>query len=608
VRSQSVVGLRSRISRRRVIGLAATTGIGLSAASLVGCGGGGGTSKTGESGTRSPLYKPADSTAQAKPGGIFESYIVQDVSGWDYLGATANLDRGQASFVYSRLFKWKVGVAQEAKGEIEGDLAESYELSPDYQQLTVKLKSNAKWDQRPPTNSRALDSDDVKFAFDRMHSVSLYRNDWFNDLNPNGPIQSITTPDSKTVVLKFAFPLAAIFEYLGNSLCFFVMPKETDSGFDPRKDARGTGPWMVDKYEPSVSIQFKRNPNWYGAPKPFLNGWTNTIVKEYAQQLAQFKAGNLWGNPVTQQDVLITKKDVPQLLMYQNDYSDIAPGVFFGWQSAQFKDIRVRQAMSQLIDRETFAKSFANQDQFAAEGIDIALVTDNFLGRGWGEYWIDPFGKDAGPDAANFKFDPANAKKLLSAAGYANGFETTMYSPSGLAYGQTYVNYQQALGGMFGDGGIKVAFKEVGYSNDYVPTYNYNQYFEGISTFANTTYGGIANNLRTNWHSGSAQDRSPYAPTKIQKPAAQAKDTTLDGMIEKLLHEPDHNKGVEQVKDIQRYLTKVLYTIPFSYKTRSLSLAQPWLGNAGVYRPWVSVVSPTDTYPYLWYDESKKKA
>ncbi len=602
------IGLSSRISRRKVIGVAATTGLAAGAASLVGCGGGSDSgSSEDKAASNSPLYKPVDTTGQAKPGGIFESYIVQDVSGWDYLGATANLDRGQASYVYSRLFKWKVGVGQEPRGEIDGDLAESYELAPDNQQLTVKLKA-AKWDARAPTSSRVLDSEDVKVSFGRMHDKSVYRNDWFNDLNANGPIKEILTPDAKTVVLKFAFPIAAIFEYLGNSLGFFVMPKETDTGFDPRKDARGTGPWFVDKYEPSVSINYKRNPNWYGGPKPFLDGWTNTIIKEYAQQLAQFKTGNLWGSPVTQQDILITKKDVPQLNLYQNDYSDIAPGVFFGWQTPQFKDIRVRQAMSQLIDRETFAKSFANQDQFTAEGIDIALQYDNFAGRGWGEYWVDPFGKEAGPDAANFKFDITNAKKLLSAAGFPNGFSIDMFAPSGLAYGQTYVNYQQALGGFFGDGGIKVNFKEVGYSNDYVPNYNYNQYFDGISTFANTTYGGIANNLRTNWHSGSAQDRSPFAPSKIGKPAAAGKDSVLDGMIEKLLREPDHAKGVEQVKEIQRYLTKVLYTIPFSYKTRSLSLAWPFVANAGVYRPWVSSVTPTDTLPFLWYDATKKKA
>ncbi len=598
----------NRISRRKAIGVAASTGLAVGAAALIGCGGGGDDGGGGGEQASSIIYKPKDTTSQAKPGGTYESFINNDVSGWDYLGATANLDRGQASYVYSRLFKWKPGIIEEARGEIDGDLAASFEFTTDLQQLTVKLRPNAKWDSRAPTNSRALDSGDVKYSFDRMKATSVYRNDWFNDLNPSGPISSVTTPDSSTVVIKLAFPLAAVFEYFGNSLGFFVMPKESESAFDPRKDARGTGPWMVDKYEPSVSILFKRNPNWYIKDRPFLEGWSNAIVKEYAQQLAQFRAGNLWSGVARQEDVLATKKDLPNLLLTQNEYSSIAPGVFFGWLSPQYKDDRVRRALSMLIDRETFATSFSDEAKFKAEGIDVALQYDNFLGRGWGDYWLDPFGKDAGPDAANWKFSIPEAKKLLTAAGFASGFNTDMYSPSGLAYGQTYVNYQQTLGGMFNEAGIKVSFKEVGYSNDYVPNYNYNQGFDGLSTFANTVYGGVANNIRTNWHSNSAQDRSPYAPAKINKPPAAARDTQLDGLIEKLLRETDHTKGVALAHDIQRYLTKVMYTIPFSYKTRSLSLTHPWVGNAGVYNSWVSSVGATDTLPFLWYDASKRTA
>ncbi len=103
------IGLRSRISRRKVIGIAATTGIGVGAAAMVGCGGGSSSTKANDStsnqASNSPVTKPVDTTSQAKPGGNFQAVIVQDVSGWDYLGATANLDRGQASFVYSRLFQ-----------------------------------------------------------------------------------------------------------------------------------------------------------------------------------------------------------------------------------------------------------------------------------------------------------------------------------------------------------------------------------------------------------------------------------------------------------------------------------------------------------------------
>src|SRR5262249_28595804 len=349
----------------------------------------------------------------------------------------------------------------------------------------------------------------------------------------------------------------------------------------------------------------KKSPSFYVQDRPFLDGWSLPIVSEYAQQLAQFRAGNIWDGVVRQDDVLQTKKDLPQLLLQQLEWGPNAPGIFFGWSGSPYLDVRVRQAMSMLLDRETFASAYSDADKFKAANIQQDLGYDNFIGRGWGEYWVDPFGKDAGDGAKYYKHDVAEAKKLLAAAGFPGGFKTTFYGPSGTPYGVNYQRDAETLAGMMREGGIEVTFKQVDYSSDYVPNYNYNQAFDGISIFVNTTYGGVANNLRSNWHSASVQDRSPYAPAKIGKPGGP-KDTQLDGLIDSLLRETDRQKAVKLVQDIQRYLSTVLYTIPYNYKVRSLTLTWPWVGNAGVYRGWAVTSSPTDIYPNLWFDKSKK--
>ena len=147
--------------------------------------------------------------------------------------------------------------------------------------------------------------------------------------------------------------------------------------------------------------------------------------------------------------------------------------------------------------------------------------------------------------------------------------------------------------------------KAVEHSPDYVPNYNYNQAFDGISVFVNTTYGGVANNIRSNWHSGSVQDRTPVAPAKINKPGG-ARDTQLDSLIDALLRETNQPKAVKLTHDIQRHLADQMYTVPFSYKAKNLSLTYPWVGNAGVYKAWVVTSAPTDSYPNLWFDKAKK--
>jgi peptide/nickel transport system substrate-binding protein len=592
------------ISRRRMLGTAAGVGLGAAALSLVGCG-----SDDGGSGEGLIVGQRRDTTREARPGGTMAHYATADATNFDPIAATANIDRGHAQYSYSRLFKWKPGIIDQSRGEIEGDVVDSWEINLDALQITMKLRPNAGFDPRPPTSGRMITSEDIKFSFDKFKAQSIYRRDWFQEISPAAPFGEVTTPDRQTVVLKLAYPLGAAFDFLANPLGMYAMPVEADGGFDPRREMRGTGPWIMDNYRPSIGFEYKKNPHFYIQiqNRPFFDGWSRPIVSEYAQQLAQFKAGNLWMDVVRQEDIIQTKRDHPEITVLQGEWGATAPGVFFGWLSP-FKDERLRRAVSMLIDREAFATAYSDADRFAAEGIDLQLVYDNFLGKGWGNYWLDPFSREMGDSGKYFKRDVAEAKRLISAAGFPNGLNTTFYGPTGTPYGVNYQRNNETIAAMMGDGGINVNFRTVDYSSDYVPNYNYNQAFDGISVFVNTTYGGVANNLRTNFHSESSQDRSPYAPAKIGQPPGGPRDTVLDGKIEALLRESNLDRAVSQTHDIMKHLASVMYTVPFSYKARGLGAAWPWVGNWGAYRGWVITSAPTDIYPFYWYDQSKRRS
>ena len=75
-------------------------------------------------------------------------------------------------------------------------------------------------------------------------------------------------------------------------------------------------------------------------------------------------------------------------------------------------------------DRDLCIDAFYNVDEFEAEGLPVETRwnTDcRATGTGW---WLDPQGKDFGPNAKYFKHNVAEAKKLLAAAGFANGFDS----------------------------------------------------------------------------------------------------------------------------------------------------------------------------------------
>ena len=65
----------------------------------------------------------------------------------------------------------------------------------------------------------------------------------------------------------------------------------------------------------------------------------------------------------------------------------------------------------------------------------------------WGDYWLDPKGKDFGPNAKYFQHDVAEAKKLHGGGGFANGFPVTSHSITGNQLGDLPKN-AEVLDGM----------------------------------------------------------------------------------------------------------------------------------------------------------------
>jgi ABC-type oligopeptide transport system substrate-binding subunit len=81
-----------------------------------------------------------------------------------------------------------------------------------------------------------------------------------------------------------------------------------------------------------------------------------------------------------------TIKDLPQTLVYQDDTfpTAVSSHIRFGYEgNSLFKDERLRQAVSLLIDRESFANVVHNKDGLAKEGLEIPIAYHTIVGAGW---------------------------------------------------------------------------------------------------------------------------------------------------------------------------------------------------------------------------------
>jgi peptide/nickel transport system substrate-binding protein len=181
----------------------------------------------------------------------------------------------------------------------------------------MKIRPNLKLDPRSPTNGRALDAEDVVWSWNRFIKLSSFGADVAYDpvKSPSAAIESVSAPDSRTVVMKLKQPDPELLKLLAFERIFWVMPKEAEGGFDPKGDIRGSGPYTMAENRPSAYRTWAKNPDYYVKGRPFVDKVEHPIVTEYATRLSQFRAGGIWNSVVVQEDVISTKGRAETLLL-----------------------------------------------------------------------------------------------------------------------------------------------------------------------------------------------------------------------------------------------------------------------------------------------------
>jgi ABC-type transport system substrate-binding protein len=396
--------------------------------------------------------------------------------------------------------------------------------------------------------------------------------------------------------MKLRQPDASLFHLLVQR--FYIVPRESDGQFDPRSEVRGHGPYRVAEYLPSSRIIYERNPDYYLKDRPFPDRVERPIIPEYTNRLAQFRAGNIMTDIFlgTQEDIITTKRDLPQLLLLQDGIfsqrmeSFITYGYEGDVRQSPFKDVRLRQAASMLIDRDAYLLVMENVDNFSKEGIELPTAIQTVVAAGWPEYYLDPSSPEFGPSAKYLQFQPDEAKKLMAAAGYPDKVEADLFFNSEPTYGPPYSRSLEILSTMLIEGGMNVQLKGLTY-NDYLDNYYFGYiskdyeagkvkgytgaYFCGERPFPTIDITIFA----TMHKNGSAfHGMTPNGEN------AHLGDPTVNDMIDKIKVETNKDRHVAMVHDLTRYMTEQAYLLPRPSTSKPLSLWWPAIGNLGVDR------------------------
>ena len=192
--------------------------------------------------------------------------------------------------------------------------------------MSSTCAKGVKWHNKPPVNGRELVAEDVKFTYDRFLTEKGNANRYLLD-----SVDRIEVVDRYTVKFLLKEPYVWFISVLAYPTSMWIIAPEVVQQFGDLKKpetAIGTGPFILERYEPNVKTVFKRNPDYYRDGQPYVDGVEWLVIQDESTGLAMYRTGQLDCGPginwaVRQQDLEAFKKSHPHL-RYQDFLSQTA--------------------------------------------------------------------------------------------------------------------------------------------------------------------------------------------------------------------------------------------------------------------------------------------
>jgi len=367
--------------------------------------------------TSSPGAAPPGAAApswvkEAKRGGTINLYHDSNPELWDPHRAATRHSAQATRSLYNTLVMYSPVPPTD---QIVGDLAKSWEVSADGLTYTFYLHEQAKWwDGKPVT------ADDVVYSLNRMVEPGQPR-------PRTGALKayydSSRAIDPTTVEVKTKFPAPAFLSFLAADY-MVILPKHVlEAGIDINvpDNIVGSGPFKPAGFQRGAFYAFERNPTYWKAGLPLLDGARIHIITDKGRALTALMTEQVLGHiPASGSGFTIRQaeaieRDSRGRVKIQRILSGPG-GIFVNFKRKPFDDPRVRRAIYLAIDREELNQAIYGGQAGPATVFRPGSVTPVEEVRQWP-------GHRYTADGQKDPRDLEEAKRLLAEAGYANGFE-----------------------------------------------------------------------------------------------------------------------------------------------------------------------------------------
>jgi len=167
-------------------------------------------------------------------------------------------------------------------------------------------------------------------------------------------VDKVEAPDPTTVVFRLKFATGAFLPALADPFTWIYQKSILDK--DPRwyeKNIMGSGPFKPAGYEIGQSIKGVRNPDYYRAGQPYLDGFTAIYAPKQAVRVDAIRgdraAGEFRGLPPSARDQL--QHELGDKIVMQSSDWNCGNVITPNHKKKPFDDVRVRRALALAVDQ-----------------------------------------------------------------------------------------------------------------------------------------------------------------------------------------------------------------------------------------------------------------
>lgn len=280
-------------------------------------------------------------------------------------------------------------------------LAETMEINDDATQFTFTLKKDVVFHDGTPFNAEA-----VKASFDRILEPETAAKAGISLI---GPYEGTEVVDDYTVVVSFKAPYPSFATAVTSAALGISSPTALEKyGTSYGQHPTGTGPYMLDTYTAGSEVTLKANPDFTWGPKEIFDGPAKIENLSYKVIV---DAGTQY-NALTTDEIQVAQNlrasdiaaaESAGFSVYKSINAGIPQGYEYNTTKPPFDDVRVREAVSRLIDRQAIVSTIFEDSFTVADGV----VMEPTAGYVSGEKY--------------YSLDPERAEKLLDEAGWKLG-------------------------------------------------------------------------------------------------------------------------------------------------------------------------------------------